>query len=245
LLVVGDLHGHIANFQSILKLADLANNPQRHLVLQELIHSEFFYPDGGDKSHQLVDLFSALKCQYPTRVHYIVGNHEIAQLTGRQITKGSAVQNTLFVEGVKHAYGSHAMEILQTYNELFRVCPHALRTENNVYVCHTLVPGKLIPQFDPACLLEEVYEDKQYLPDGMLYGLLWGRDTTQETADAFLRRVEADYAVTGHIASDEGYDVPNTKQIIVDCAASPAACILFNTTGPITFEQLRSGITVF
>ena len=76
-LVAGDLHGHIANFQVILHAADLAKHPQRHLVLQEVVHSAFRYPMGGDKSHQLLDLFAALKCQYPNRVHYILGNHEL------------------------------------------------------------------------------------------------------------------------------------------------------------------------
>src|SRR5437867_10498983 len=55
-LVCGDLHGNLENFRLLLKRADLANAPQRHLVLQEVIHSSFCYPAGGDKSHQLLDL---------------------------------------------------------------------------------------------------------------------------------------------------------------------------------------------
>ena len=31
------------------------------LVLQEVIHGKFRYPDGGDKSHQLLDLVAALR----------------------------------------------------------------------------------------------------------------------------------------------------------------------------------------
>ena len=52
-LVCGDLHGNIENFRLLLKRADLAAQPRRHLVLQEVVHSAFRYPDGGDKSHQL------------------------------------------------------------------------------------------------------------------------------------------------------------------------------------------------
>src|SRR5262245_12446746 len=33
LLAVGDLHGHLGNFQQVLKLADLANHPKRHVVM--------------------------------------------------------------------------------------------------------------------------------------------------------------------------------------------------------------------
>ena len=71
-LVAGDLHGHVGNFQALLKAADLGNHPTRHFVLQELVHGKFRYPAGGDKSHQLVDLFAALKCQFPKRVHWAI-----------------------------------------------------------------------------------------------------------------------------------------------------------------------------
>jgi hypothetical protein len=85
-LVVGDLHGNIPAFTKVLEIAGLARNPGRHLVLQELVHGPRMYPDdGGDRSHQLVDLVCALKCQYPERVHLILGNHELSELTGRVI----------------------------------------------------------------------------------------------------------------------------------------------------------------
>src|SRR5262245_17386473 len=70
--VAGDLHGHVENFRSILQKAELAKHPRRHLVLQELIHGPYRYPTGGDKSHQLLDLLAALKCQYPERVHMLL-----------------------------------------------------------------------------------------------------------------------------------------------------------------------------
>ena len=37
-MVVGDLHGNLHTFSWVLKLADLAKHPKRHLVLQELVH---------------------------------------------------------------------------------------------------------------------------------------------------------------------------------------------------------------
>jgi hypothetical protein len=245
LLVAGDLHGHIANFQTILKAADLANHATRHLVLQEVIHSEFFYPNGGDKSHQLVDLFAALKCQFPERVHFLPGNHEIAQMTGRMIAKGTASQNSLFVDGVKHAYGDATPDLCRAYHDLFRASPLALRTANGVFVCHTVVPAKYLPTFDPMRLLEEEYEEAAYMPGGLVYGMLWGRDTSSETAKAFLRKVEAELVVTGHIPTDAGFEAPNSNQLILDCAGTPAAYVLFPTEHPITMDELVERVVVF
>src|SRR5262245_32336687 len=117
-LVAGDLHGNLENFSRLLKRADLGAHPRRHLVVQELIHGPHRYPSGGDKSHQLVDLVAALKCQYPERVHYLLGNHELAQWTGLWIGKGDVDFNDVFREGVSSAYGSYAEEIYGAYLEL-------------------------------------------------------------------------------------------------------------------------------
>src|SRR5262245_54123626 len=105
ILVVGDLHGNLGNFQAILQKAELAANPGRHLVLQEVVHSPFRYPDGGDKSHQLLDLTAALTCQFPGRVHFLLGNHELAQWQEQLIGKGDEDYNELFRQGVQTAYG--------------------------------------------------------------------------------------------------------------------------------------------
>src|SRR5262249_46798885 len=100
----GDLHGNLANFQAFMKRADLANYPRRHLVLQEVVHGPNRYPDnGGDKSHQLLDLVAALKSQFTRQVHYLPGNHEFGQLTGRAILKGDDNLNESFERGVATA----------------------------------------------------------------------------------------------------------------------------------------------
>ncbi len=78
-MVVGDLHGNLPAFREALAIAGLERNPRRHLVLQELVHETNKYDDERpDRSHRLVDLVSALKCQYPQRVHLILGNHELS-----------------------------------------------------------------------------------------------------------------------------------------------------------------------
>src|SRR5437016_7071844 len=124
---VGDLHGNVENFRQALQKAELQKNPNRHLVLQELIHGPHRYPAGGDKSHQLVDLLAALKCQHPRQVHLLLGNHELAQWTGQAIAKSDSELNSLFRAGVDTAYGASAAEIYAAYLDLLAVVPLAVR----------------------------------------------------------------------------------------------------------------------
>jgi len=113
-----------------------------------------------------------------------------------------------------------------------------------VFVSHTLIPGRHLPLFDPARLEAEKYEPKELEPGGVVYGMLWGRDTSAETAEAFLRKVDADLLVTGHIPADDGYTVPNDRQVTVDCSGSPGGYVLFPADRPVTHQDLVAGLGV-
>jgi|YNPBryunderm2012_1023409.scaffolds.fasta_scaffold29903_1 hypothetical protein len=245
ILVAGDLHGHVGNMQAILRLANLAENPGRHLVLQELIHSPFRYPEGGDKSHQLVDLFAALKCQFPNRVHYLPGNHELAQWTNRPIVKGAVSYNELFREGVETAYRHAASEIYRLYLQIFRACPLVLQTANGIFLSHSLPPRKWLDSWSVERLTEESYDETDLQPGGFVYSLLWGRDVDDEHVAEFLRRVGAAWLVTGHIPTEGGYLVPNGRQVIVDCSDCPAAVLRIPANRPLnSIEEFHAGIII-
>lgn len=237
-LVAGDLHGHVENFRRLLLRADLAHHPRRHLVLQELIHGPFRYPTGGDTSHQLVDLLAALKCQFPDRVHLLLGNHELAQWTGQWIAKGETDLNEQFRAGVAAAYGGRAEAIYAAYLDLFAAVPLALRTANRVFLSHSLPSARRLEAFDPARLRDEHVTEADRLPGGFVHALVWGRDTRTETVEIFLRHVDAELLITGHIPSEKGFAVPNARQLILDAMGAPAGYCLFPAQGAISHPEL-------
>ena len=245
LLVAGDMHGHLPNFQHVYQSADLAHHPRRHLVLQEVVHGKFRYPRGGDKSHQLLDLFCALKNQFPARVHLLMGNHELAQGTDHPIIKADEDLNALFIEGVDEAYGRRSAEIYGAYRELFAVLPLAIRTEHRILLCHSLPSARHAEKFSFDLLRNDESSPDDLAAKGWIHSLLWGRGHTSEpNVAAFLEKADCDWLISGHIPCEQGFEAPNDRQIILDCCMSPAAYALFPASRPLTREELLDSIHV-
>lgn len=246
LAVVGDLHGNTANLREALRRAALADYPRRHLVLQEFVHGRGRYPDGSDTSHRMLEVVAALKVQYPDRVHLIPGNHELAELTGRQVAKDNVPLNHLFSAGVAHRYGDAAPLVFEAYMEMLRAMPLAVRTPNRILATHTIPPPKIAARFDfnvferPGLRLDD--SDR----GSSLYGLLWGRDLSAEAADIWAAKADADWLVTGHVAQPgTGFSFPNPRQLVVCCVGSPAAMALLPAERPLDADGFRAGVVVW
>jgi hypothetical protein len=241
-LVCGDLHGNLENFRLLLKQARLDAHPRRHLVLQELVHGAFRYPDGSDKSHQLLDLTAALTCQFPGQVHFLLGNHELAQWQGQQIGKGDENYNEVFRQGVVTAYGSRAEEIYRAYLDLFAAALLIIRTPNRICLSHSLPAARHLANVTLGDWQRaEAHQDDLRL-GGCIHAIVWGRDTGADNVAEFLRIVDADLLISGHIPCDTGYVVPNERQIILDAVGTPACYCLFPTDRPLTQHALIAAI---
>jgi hypothetical protein len=236
-LVIGDLHGQIGNFRSALRIANLKSNARRHLVLQEVIHGPNRYPDGGDKSHQLLDLVAALKCEFPDRIHFLPGNHELAQATGRAVAKDDTDNNQFFVAGIQSAYPQHADAVYAAYLDLIGAAPLVVRTSNRVFISHSLPSPTKLRRFRYDDLLRET-ELADLESTGSAYAISWGRNTRLEHVAAFLNVVDADLLITGHLPCEHGVWAPNDRQIVLDAMQSPGGYCLFPANRPLTHAEL-------
>ena len=238
-MVVGDLHGNLPAFRQALTIAALDRHPRRHLVLQELVHEiNKNDDDRPDRSHRLVDLVSALKCRYSQRVHLILGNHELSELTGRIIGKNGHTLNLRFRQGMELAYGVRTQDVYEAYLVLFAALPLAVRTPNRVFVCHTLPDARYLEALDLALLETDHWPEEAMKRGGTIYALTWGRDNAPETADRFAAMVDADWFITGHQPCDEGFRQASHRQIIIDGTNPYPAYCLFPALGAVTIELL-------
>lgn len=241
-VVCGDLHGHLGNFKSLLQHAQLGVHASRCLVVQELIHGPFCYPGGGDKSHQLIDLTAALICQYPHRVYYLLGNHELSQWHNQRVGKGDVTFNNLFRAGVDEAYGDHGAEVYHAYLELFAAAPLALRTANRVFLSHTLPGANHLATFDPKIIERDAFTEADIRPGGSIHSLVWDRDLSLHNAEGFLKKVDAHWLITGHIPSDAGFLQPNVRHLILDAKGTPGCYCIFRTDQPLEMADLLAGL---
>jgi hypothetical protein len=203
------------------------------------------YPgDQGDRSHQLLDLVCALKCQYPERVHLILGNHELSEITGRTIGKNGVVLNALFRQGVETAYGERGGAVFAAYQELFAALPLAVRLPNRVFLCHTIPDGIELDALDVKVFELETWTPEEMKRHGAVYNLTWGRDTSPETIDRFATIVDADWFITGHQPCDDGFRQANHRQIIIDGTDPHPSYCLFPASQPVTIETLLERVRV-
>lgn len=192
-------------------------------------------------SHLLLEDIARLIVEFPGRVHFLLGNHELAELTDFPISKGACMLNVQFRRGIEHFYGAQAERVRAAYLELLRSCPLALRLSSGVFICHSL-PDHLDKQpFDPA-VFERTLEENDLGPDGPVFRLLWGRDYRPQNADAFTQLVGATLLIHGHEPCQDGYACPNMRQIILDCSRRPACCLLVPIAERADREQLVRSI---
>lgn len=243
-VVVGaDLHGHRLNYQRILNATALEENPNRHLVLQEVCHGGPLYPGTqACMSHLLLEDVARLKVQWPDRVHFLLSNHELAELIELAIVKGKKMLNLQFRFGFEQQYGSVGEEVREAACEFIRTCPLAVRMDNRVWISHSAPPDIAEQGFDASVFTRELRDD-DIARGGPAFQLVWGRDFRQENADAFAELVDADVLVHGHEPCRTGFTTPNTRQIILDSSKAPGCCLRIPLNAPATVDRLLDGIS--
>ena len=80
-------------------------------------------------------------------------------------------------------------------------------------------------KFD-AKILDKEITDSDLEENGPLFQFIWGRDFRQANADAFANSIEADVLIHGHEPSEDGFDVPNSRQIILDSHGDNATYLM-------------------
>ena len=240
-LISGDLHGHVANFETLLRIADLPAHPRRHLVLQEVCHGGPVFENGGCKSFMLLERIAQLKVEFPEQVHFLLSNHELSELTDYPILKSKKLLNLMFRLGLEEVYGGATEQVREAYCLFIESCPLAVRLTNGVFISHSLPEHMDRRSFDKA-VFERPYSANDLREHGTIFELVWGRDHRADNAHAFAGVVGANLLIHGHEPCTQGFAAPNDTQVILDCCGGNACYVLLPVAEPLTHSQLVAKI---
>ncbi|MEZ6069239.1 MAG: hypothetical protein R3C10_02990 [Pirellulales bacterium] len=231
-MITADLHGHRRNYNMIRQKAALDEHPRRHLVMQEVCHGGPTYPEnGGCMSHTMLEDVAKLKAKYPERVHFILSNHEMAELTDYPILKAKKMLNLMFRLGMQQMYGPATEKVREAALDFIRSLPIAVRLPGGIFICHT-IPEEVDRQGFDVEFLDRPLEAIDYQEQGPLFRMMWGRDHRAENARAFADRVGARLLINGHEPCPDGFCRPNDVQLILDCCNEKGSYVIVPVGGP-------------
>ncbi|HNX27679.1 MAG TPA: metallophosphoesterase [Phycisphaerae bacterium] len=193
-MVSGDIHGARVSLNKIVSRFNSSEQPI--LILQEIIHGPADAA-GFDRSAELLLKAARLKCQHPDRIYFVMGNHDLAQFAGGEITKDGSGVCAAFREGVKNEFGDEAYEVYSAAMKFLRALPLAVRFDNGTLVSHSLPSPSRMKFFDPA-VLDNPTLDADIKRGGAVYEMLWGRDQRPEQLDELAKMLGVDFFLLGH-----------------------------------------------
>lgn len=215
LVMTGDMHGHMRNFDKLVRFCVLGESKIRHVILHELIHSEPKTLDDIDLSHELMFEAAHWKVAFPEQVHFLQSNHELAQLTGQEITKNGRSVTKAFEDGVAHTFGRNLMpRVIDAIQEFISSFPLAARTKNGLFMSHSLPSELDWPMFDPG-VLDRPLTEPDLMETGSVYQMVWGRRHPISLLDHIAQTLGAEIFITGHQPQEEGHAVIGERMLIV------------------------------
>jgi hypothetical protein len=213
--VAGDIHDHQRNYDKFIRAADLGNNPQRHIVLQELIHGDKVDAGGAEGSWEILFRAAELKCDYSSQVHFLLANHDLAQIHGEGIMKAGVSVCEAFNAGVRRDFRDRGSSVTVAITEFLLSLPLAVRAPNGLFMCHSLPPDEAIPNFDYTVFDRPLTGNDYKRRTGPVYQLVWGRKTSPAGVAQFAEKVGAKLLIVGHQPQDSGYAVVGDRMLII------------------------------
>jgi hypothetical protein len=213
--MTGDIHDHHRNFNKLLNAVDLENNPQRHLILHELIHGDHFDSAGAEGSWHTLYRAAELKANFPGQVHFLMANHDLAQIHGEGIMKAGLSVCEAFNAGLKRDFGSVYSRVNVIITEFLLSLPLAIRAPNGLFFCHSLPTDSQMPAFDFTVFDRPLTGPDYKRKVGPVYQLIWGRGVTPAGVDQFLEKVNASMVITGHQPQETGFATNGEKHLII------------------------------
>ena len=241
LIMTGDIHGHRRNFERILAFADLANNPDRHIVLQEIIHGGPEDSEGGCLSYKLLFDVIRYKVDFPHRVHIIMGNHDTAFINNSKVMKNGKEMNRSMRLDLDRQFQQASTDIKLAIRQFLFSQPLAVRCENRIWLSHSLPSDRYVDKFDRQ-ILDKRLKINDVVRPGSAYLLTWGRKMSQALLDKMAKLFDVDIFILGHQPQQQGWKQAGENLIIIASNHNHGCLLPIDMTKSYTIEELIDSI---
>jgi hypothetical protein len=214
-IMTGDIHDHRSNLAKVIAYANLRENPNRHLILHELIHGDHYDASGAEDSWHSLLLAAELKLDFPSQVHFLLANHDLSQIHGEGISKGGTSVCEAFNKAIKRDFGSDAGRVQVSLTEFLLSFPLAVRAGSRLFFSHSLPNEDQIDTFDYSVFTRDLTGPDYAKRVGPVYQLIWGRRATPDGVSRFLEKVNAQTLVTGHQPQESGFTLNGDRHLII------------------------------
>jgi len=241
LIATGDIHGHRRNFERIVTFADLPNNPDRHVVLHEIIHGGPEDTKGGCLSYKLLFDLARYKLDFPDRVHTVMGNHDTAFINDSDVMKNGKEMNRAMRSAIEHEYTGSADDTILAMRQFLFSQPLALRCQNRIWISHSLPSDLMADKFDPDVLTRKLQINDIVRP-GSAYILTWGRRHSQALLDSMAALFDVDLFILGHQPQEQGCCRAGGNLMIIASDHNHGCILPIDLAKSYTIQQLTDAV---
>ena len=241
-IVTGDMHGNRKALGKVISYFNRPSSLPRRLILQEIIHGPLDQASGHDRSVELLLRSARLKMDRPKEVIFLMGNHDLAQVSGAEIAKEGRHSCRAFAEGVRFAFADEAEEVLAAICDFLRSLPLAVRCPNGVMITHSLPsPGRM--KAAGLDILNRPYRNEDFLGGGALYEWTWGRAHSDEQIDSLAAELGATMFILGHRHTRSGCEVIARRAVTLASDHAHGCLIQFVSDQPLDAQTAMMSAT--
>jgi len=240
-IVSGDLHGNKRNLERIVKFADIKNNPDTHIILQEIIHGGPEDDHGGCLSFKLLFDVVNLKIDYPDNVHVLMGNHDTAYISHSDVMKNGKEMNKSMRDSIKRTFGGKAEDIDLEIARLLFAQPLAVKCPNKIMISHSLPADRLLEQFDPEILNRNLKVNDIVRPQSA-YLFTWGRRQSSDTVNKLAEMFDVEIFIVGHQAQPTGFCRHLENMLIIASDHNHGMILKLDASKKYVMDELVAGL---
>ncbi len=237
LIITGDLHGNINGYSQIVCNANLAANPDTHIIFQEIIHGgpEDFM--GGCLSFKLLKKAAALKNKYPDNVHFIMANHDMSAICGTEVLRGGKEMTKAFQGGLELFYGEQSDMVHLAMRQFLFSQALAVKTSNGIFVSHSLPADRFEQDFDFTILDRPLTMTDINRPNSA-YLLVWGRDHSYGLLERLADKLGVKLFVAGHQKQDDGWKRVDPNMLILASDHNNGSVVTVDLSREYSLDEL-------